>query len=133
VRKGETLLGIARKLRVSRTDLAEANYLRATARVRPGQKLVVPRAPSAAMVARRSDTVPEADAPRRATPAADSVTDATPTTVIYRVRKGDTLYAIARRHGVTIEELRTWNKLRGSALSIGARLSIQTTRPAAAQ
>jgi LysM repeat protein len=59
--------------------------------------------------------------------------DATPTTVIYRVRKGDSLYAIARRHGVTIEELRVWNKLRGSALSIGTRLTIQTTRAAAAQ
>jgi membrane-bound lytic murein transglycosylase D len=113
VRKGESLLGIARKLRVSRSDLAEANYLRANARVRPGQKLVVPRAPSPALVARRGDS--------------------TPTTVIYRVRKGDTLFAIARRHGVTIEELRAWNNLRGSALSIGTRLNIQTTRAAAAQ
>ena len=133
VRKGETLLGIARKLRVSRTDLAEANYLRTTARVRPGQKLVVPRAPSPALVARRGDSTSELDAPRRAAPPAQSVTDAAPTTVIYRVRKGDTLFAIARRHGVTIEDLRTWNKLRGSALSVGTRLSIQTTRPAAAQ
>lgn len=133
VRKGESLLGIARKLRVSRTDLAEANYLRTNARVRPGQKLVVPRAPSPALVARRGDTAPVADAPRRPAAAVEAVADATPTTVIYRVRKGDTLFAIARRHGVTIEELRAWNNLRGSALSIGARLSIQTTRAAAAQ
>jgi membrane-bound lytic murein transglycosylase D len=132
VRRGDTLPAIARKLRVSRTDLAEANYLRVTARVRPGQKLVVPRAPSPALVARRGDTGPDDDAPRRATPA-DAVADATPTRVFYRVRKGDTLYAIARRHGVTIEDLRGWNNLRGSALSIGTRLSIQTTRPAAAQ
>jgi membrane-bound lytic murein transglycosylase D len=133
VRKGESLLGIARKLRVSRTDLAEANYLRANARVRPGQKLVVPRAPSPALVARRGDAAPAADAPRRQAAPVDAVADATPTTVIYRVRKGDTLFAIARRHGVTIEELRAWNNLRSSALSIGARLSIQTTRAAAAQ
>jgi membrane-bound lytic murein transglycosylase D len=133
VRKGESLLGIARKLRVSRTDLAEANYLRTNARVRPGQKLVVPRAPSPALVARRGDSAPDADAPRRPAAPVEAVADATPTTVIYRVRKGDTLFAIARRHGVTIEELRAWNNLRGSALSIGTRLSIQTTRAAAAQ
>ena len=53
VRKGESLPSIARKLRVSRTDLAEANFLPTTAKVRPGQKLVVPRAPSPAMLARR--------------------------------------------------------------------------------
>jgi membrane-bound lytic murein transglycosylase D len=133
VRKGESLLGIARKLRVSRSDLAEANYLRANARVRPGQKLVVPRAPSPALVARRGDSAPAADAPRRPAAPVEAVADNTPTTVIYRVRKGDTLFAIARRHGVTIEELRAWNNLRGSALSIGTRLNIQTTRAAAAQ
>ena len=125
VRKGESLPTIARKLRVSRTDLAEANYLRTNARVRPGQKLVVPRAPSPALLARRGDTAPAADAPRRRRGAVEAVADATPTTVIYRVRKGDTLFSIARRHGVTIENLRAWNSLRGSALSIGDRLSIQ--------
>ncbi len=125
--------GIARKLRVSRLDLAEANYLRSNARVRPGQRLVVPRAPSPALVARRGDAVPEADLPRRPAAPVEAVAETTPTTVIYRVRKGDTLYAIARRHGVTIEELRVWNNLRSSALSIGTRLSIQTTRAAAAQ
>ncbi len=35
VKKGESLPTIARKLRVSRADLAEANYLRANARVLP--------------------------------------------------------------------------------------------------
>jgi hypothetical protein len=37
VKSGETLLTIARKLRVSRGDLAEANYLSVKARVRPGR------------------------------------------------------------------------------------------------
>jgi membrane-bound lytic murein transglycosylase D len=137
VRKGETLPGIARKLRVSRADLAEANYLRTNARVRPGQKLVVPRAPSPALMARRGDTASPAEAPPRpaaaAAATAEAGPEAAPATVVYRVRKGDTLYAIARRHGVSIDELRAWNNLRGSSLSIGTRLSIQTTRAAAAQ
>ncbi len=52
VRKGETLTTIARKLRVNRVDLAEANYLKTTSRVRVGQRLVVPRMPTAALLAR---------------------------------------------------------------------------------
>ena len=114
---------IARKLRVSRSDLAEANYLRTNARVRPGQKLVVPRAPSPALLARRGDgTATTRDESPEPAP------EAAPTTVLYRVRKGDTLYVIARRHGVTVDDLRAWNNLRGSALSIGTRLRIRTTR-----
>ena len=37
VKRGETLPLIAKKLRVSKADLAEANYLPATARVAPGR------------------------------------------------------------------------------------------------
>ena len=49
-----------------------------------------------------------------------------PTRLVYRVRRGDTLYGIARKHGVTVEELRAWNNLRGSAIGIGDRLSIHS-------
>ena len=55
------------------------------------------------------------------------------TRTVYRVRKGDTLFSIARRHGVSVENLRAWNRLKGSALSIGDRLQIHTTRSANAQ
>jgi LysM repeat protein len=99
--------------------------------VYPGQKLVVPRAPSPALLARRGDAPAAADtAPA---PVAAARADVAPTRIVYRVRKGDTLYTIARKHGVTVDELRAWNNLRGSALGIGTRLSIHTTRAAAAQ
>ena len=54
VKRGETLATIAKKLRVSRTDLAEANYLRTTSKVAAGAKLIIPRMPSAALLARAS-------------------------------------------------------------------------------
>src|SRR5262249_32590432 len=41
VKKGETMLGIAKKLGVTRSDLAEANYLSTKASLRAGQKLIV--------------------------------------------------------------------------------------------
>lgn len=128
VRKGESLPVIARRLKVSRTDLADANYLNAKARVVPGQKLLVPRAPTAALLSARLD--PDAVVVARG---GRSDRDEQPTRVVYRVRKGDTLFSIARRHGVTVESLRLWNKLRGTAISVGDRLQIHATRPVNAQ
>jgi membrane-bound lytic murein transglycosylase D len=43
----------------------------------------------------------------------------------YRVRRGDTLIKIARRHGVTVRQLRSWNGIRGSHIRIGQRLTIE--------
>ena len=60
VKRGESVATIARKLGVSRGDLAEANGLSAKARVRPGQDLLVPRAPSTALVARAETAAPAA-------------------------------------------------------------------------
>ena len=54
VKRGETLATIARKLQVNRTDLAEANYCRTTSRVAVGARLIIPRMPSAALLARAS-------------------------------------------------------------------------------
>lgn len=127
VKKGETIGTIARKLKVARADLAEANYLRTTSRLRPGQRLVVPRMPSAALLARAS----AAGQPTAAADVlADTVAVADPAPSVYRVRAGDTLYAIARRHGTTVDELRAWNGLRGSKLNIGDRLVVQPPRAA---
>jgi membrane-bound lytic murein transglycosylase D len=48
------------------------------------------------------------------------------TTTTYRVKKGDTLGAIARRYGVTTKQLMTWNNLKSAnRLSIGQRLQIR--------
>jgi len=129
VKSGESLATIARKLRVSRNDLAEANYLKITSRVRPGQRLVVPRMPAAALLARAAQA-DDAAAPMLV--AATAEVEDTPAT-LYRVRAGDTLFAIAKRHGATVEQLRQWNKLKGSSISIGARLIVQPARTANAQ
>lgn len=125
VRKGESLPLIARRLKVSRTDLAEANYLSTAAKVMPGQRLIVPRAPAALLIAGRGDrdaVVGEVASRER--------DDSERSRVVHRVRKGDTLSAIARRYGVTVENLRVWNGIKGSALSVGDRLQIHNARAA---
>jgi membrane-bound lytic murein transglycosylase D len=133
VKRGETLATIARKLQVSRADLAEANYLKTTSRVAVGAKLIIPRMPSAALLARASagelETAAEtivADVLKETTPLASSVPERRPRT--YQVRRGDTLSAIARKTGTTIAQLKNWNKLRTTNLQVGTRLLLQSPR-----
>jgi membrane-bound lytic murein transglycosylase D len=148
VKKGESIATIARKLNVSRTDLAEANALSTKSRVRAGQELIIPRAPATLLNARVDRPAPanavsadastgKADAEERtasssagrktAASASAATADAgDDARVVYRVKRGDTLFSIARAFEVTVDALRSWNRLRGSHINPGDRLTIQT-------
>jgi len=133
VKRGETLTTIARKLRVSRADLAEANYLKVTSRVTAGTRLIIPRMPSAALLARATAGELENTAEAIATDLLKDTTavDQAPAARrTYQVRRGDTLSAIARKTGTTIAQLTDWNKLTTTTLKIGTRLLIQSPRSA---
>jgi membrane-bound lytic murein transglycosylase D len=129
VRRGETLAGIARSLRVSRADLAEANYLRPTAPLSVGQQLIIPRAPAPGVLLAGGTL----GAPAEALSAVRESAASEPEVVVYRVRSGDTLSGIARRHGVTVQNLRAWNGISGSRIRIGDRLTIHQSAAASAQ
>jgi membrane-bound lytic murein transglycosylase D len=141
VRKGETLLTIARKLKVSRTDLAEANYLSVKARVTPGQQLIVPRAPTLLLAARTDTPAPLVETRNTPSVVAASVTipnqlsdtrsAPSPSKVVYRVKRGDTLASIARVFQTSVVALKKWNGLRGNTVKIGQRLTIMTAKSAA--
>jgi membrane-bound lytic murein transglycosylase D len=138
VKRGETLTTIAKKLQVSRADLAEANYLKVTSRVAVGSRLIIPRMPSAALLARASagelESTAEAivsDVLKETTPLAATVTPRRTRT--YQVKRGDTLSAIARKTGTTIAQLKNWNKLRTTNLQVGTKLLIQSPRADATQ
>jgi membrane-bound lytic murein transglycosylase D len=93
VRRGETLAAIARAYGVQPAVVTTLNKLRSW-RVREGTVLVIPLG----SVPRR-----EAEAvARRSVPAKGKV----------RVRPGDSLWSLARRHGVTVRELARWNGIR---------------------
>lgn len=48
--------------------------------------------------------------------------------VKYRVRSGDSLWNIARRHGTTVERLRTENQLRGNRIYAGQLIEVPVSR-----
>jgi LysM repeat protein len=50
---------------------------------------------------------------------------ATPRATSHLVRRGDTLYSIARRYDTTVADVQRWNRLRGTAIKAGQRLIIR--------
>jgi membrane-bound lytic murein transglycosylase D len=131
VKRGDTLALIARKLHVSRTDLAEANYLKTSSRVAAGQKLMVPHEATVLMAARADRSVPVTES--RAL-AADAVVPAVASAssdrvkVYYQVKRGDTLDSIARVFKTSVVALQSWNRIPGSRIRAGQRLTIYTVR-----
>ena len=130
VRRGETLTSIARKLGVSRTDLAEANHLMVRSRVRIGQALVIPRKPASLLAARTTPAAPTTVASRDI--AGPSVMSEEPSaqsrTITYRVKRGDTLFGIARLFDTTVAEIKALNRLRSNLINPGDRLRIVANR-----
>ncbi len=127
VKRGDTLPLIARKLRVSKTDLAEANYLKPTAHVVAGQKLMVP-AEAAVLMAAAADRPAPATEARRTVGEAGQLAQATESNRvkgIYQVKRGDTLASIAHIYKTTVASLKSWNpKLDGNQIAAGQRLTV---------
>jgi len=128
VKRGETLLTIARKLRVSRADLAEANYLKMTSRVAPGQKLMVPHEATVLMAAQAERPAPATEARTTVTESgqlARAAASSNRVKVNYEVRRGDTLASIARLFKTTVASIKSWNpRLPGTQLLAGQRLTV---------
>ncbi|OGP84648.1 MAG: hypothetical protein A2V87_04075 [Deltaproteobacteria bacterium RBG_16_58_17] len=47
----------------------------------------------------------------------------------YKVKKGDTLYRIAEKAGISVSDLRQINRLRGNRLKIGQKLTLKKSSP----
>ena len=101
VRHGDTMSAIARRFRVSQRELVALNGLRNAHRIRVGQVLTLPT------TARRA---------RQPLPAGG----------VYRVRRGETLDAIAQRFGLRARELAAWNKIANpNLLRVGQKLALR--------
>ena len=97
VAAGDTLAAVALKYRVTEAALAVANHLSARDGLQGVEALLVP-----------------------APPVAEPVTHPR----LYTARKGDTLVTISDRFGVSLTELRRWNKITGTKVQPGQRLFV---------
>lgn len=119
VRRGDTLSRIATKTGTTVAQLRAANGLRGDL-INVGQKLQIPgAAPAPAAPAPTAVVASSDNQVNEINQIASVVTEAT-----HRVRRGDTLWAIANQYRTTVEELRMANNLRGDALNVGQVLQI---------
>uniref|UniRef100_A0A832HZP3 LysM peptidoglycan-binding domain-containing protein n=1 Tax=Eiseniibacteriota bacterium TaxID=2212470 RepID=A0A832HZP3_UNCEI len=125
VKRGETLASIAAQYGVSPADIRAWNRLASDA-VRRGTRLKIrtgdSAAPSAERQAADSAVVATLVPPRPAKASASQRGASAGRTVI--VRRGDTLGAIAARHGVSVAALKRANGLRSSVIRTGQRLRL---------
>jgi len=93
IKKGDTLWSIAHETGVNIGALSRWNNLHPDKKLMPGDKLRV-----------RINTPPEPG---------NGFQKKEVKEIIYIVREGDTLWSIAQKYNITIEEIRSWNSLNG--------------------
>jgi membrane-bound lytic murein transglycosylase D len=114
VRKGETPTRIAKRYGMHVQLVLEVNQLPKRHKLKPGATVLVPAAAVGSGAAYASVGKERRRGISRST------------TGRYTVRKGDTLWGIARAHAVSLEDLRGWNKLsRDAAIRPGQTLTIR--------
>jgi lysozyme len=133
VQRGDTLSSIAARHGLSYHQLAAYNNIADPNRLRVGQVIRIPLSGSPAAPAQ---TAPRSNASTSATPtpASTSSTSSTarsPATsrfrqieVSYTVVRGDSLFSISARYGVTVAAILGRNNLRGTVIYVGQRLII---------
>jgi len=116
VRRGESLWAIARRNKMDVNTLMRMNGLKPGQTLKPGKRLKLADARGG------SDSSSGSGSSASRSSAAGGA-------IRYTVRRGDSLYRIARMHGVTVAQLLSWNGLVASSpLRPGQKLSINMPR-----
>jgi membrane-bound lytic murein transglycosylase D len=117
VRKGETIASISRKYRTTPAVIMDVNGLRKNERLAAGSRIKVPA---------KTRTVPP-----KGTKASTQVAAKDEKSMKYVVRKGDSIWQIASQHNTTVQEIQTFNRLKGTSLHSGQVLLIPPSQVAA--
>lgn len=105
IARGETLISIAKKYNVQVDDIKKQNGLSGNGLV-AGKKLQIATAAQEAAVATESKRKSE------------------PKSYYHVVQAGDTLWAISKRYGMSVDKIKKVNKIKGDALKAGMKILI---------
>ncbi len=97
VASGDTLFGIAQRYSVTVESIQRTNAMAGTT-IQPGQVLKIPGDGQGVVGAK---------------------------TIAHQVRSGDTLSGISAKYGVSVADLKTWNRLRGDSIRPGQKLEVR--------
>lgn len=118
VEKGDTLYSISRKYQITVAELRAANNLSENDVIKVGQKLKIPTADISNAAALATDN--------KATTSGATLSSSRATKE-YTVVKGDTMYSIAKKNGMTLAEFMALNNLdSNSVIKVGQKLKIYT-------
>lgn len=112
VRRGETVSRIARKYGVSTKSLLAANNLKSAKHLKAGTNLLIPG---------KYESPAEHIASSQKTRSSETQASGSQT---YKVKKGDSLYSIARKHGIQVSDLKAWNGIEGNNIRAGKKLIV---------
>jgi membrane-bound lytic murein transglycosylase D len=107
VQPGDTLEIVARKFSAAVEDLCRWNGLSSDAALQPGDRLWIGEPPQSARPPREASSQGTSEGALR-----------------HRVRRGETLTAIARQYDVTVGQVRSWNRLASNRIYAGQVLTI---------
>ncbi len=105
VRKAETLWKIANKYGVTVMQIKSTNKLN-NDKIKIGQKLVIKTPKTSLEYANNSNK---------------------PQETTHVVKKGESLWLIAKKYNVSVSDIRKWNNLKSNNLSVGKRLNISSS------
>ena len=119
VEKGDTLYSISRKYQITVAELRAANNLSENDVIKVGQKLKIPTADISNAAAVATDN--------KAAASGGATLSAARATKEYTVVKGDTMYSISKKNGMTLAEFMSLNNLdSNSVIKVGQKLKIYT-------
>lgn len=112
IKPGETLSAIAQKYKTTVGDIMRLNGMHADSKLQVGESIKIPSTKG------NSSTVKNNAA------TTSKLTTAIPRTTTHVVAKGETLYAISKKYGVTVQQIKTWNHLTSDYAQAGETLVI---------
>ncbi|MFY3746064.1 LysM peptidoglycan-binding domain-containing protein [Anaeromyxobacter sp. Red801] len=138
VRRGDSIGRIAQRYGVPAQGILEMNGLKNARKLRVGTELIIPRPAAGVAVAARAPepesrrtAAAERAAPAPVRTASAAAPAAKPAHQTLRVRAGDTLWSIAQRFGVELQDLCRWNGIknpRSHKLMVGAMIVVRPGR-----
>ena len=112
VKKGESLYSLSKQYGVTVADISRANNFATASGVRVGQHIIIPSKGTSAENATSANKELALNNVR------------TVPAKLHTVAKGETVYAICKKYGVTAAQLKQWNSLNDLNLKMGQKLVV---------